>query len=158
VREVNSGGVYAVKTLAAPSNPSDVESFKNEGRLAVGIRHPNVIEYYYFHAGDEHPNLPLYIVMEYADGGSLLQSFQNARAQQKVFSPDELVTMFRQLVAGMSAVNQTLVHRDIKPANILRKGDSLKITDFGLAKLAAEATRTMTFKGGGTFPYMAPEA
>ena len=158
VREVKSGGIYAVKTLAAPANPSDVESFKNEGTLAVGIRHPNVVEYYYFHSGDRHPNLPLYIVMEYADGGSLLQSLENARAQQKVFSPDELITMFRQLVAGMNAINEKLVHRDIKPANILRNRESLKITDFGLAKLAAEATRTMTFKGGGTFPYMAPEA
>ena len=157
VREVKSGDIYAVKTLAAPSNPSDVESFKNEGRLAVGIRHPNVVEYYYFHAGDQHPNLPLYILMEYADGGALLQSLQNARAQQKVFSHEELVTMFCQLVFGMDAVNKKLVHRDIKPANILRSGDSLKVTDFGLAKLAAEATRAMTFKGGGTFPYMAPE-
>jgi serine/threonine protein kinase len=158
VRDTQSGGILAVKTLAAPLNASDVESFKNEGKLAVGIRHENVIEYYYFHAGDEHPKLPLYILMEYADGGSLLQSLQNAQAQQKVFSAGELLTMFRQLVAGMAAVNQALVHRDIKPANILRKGDALKISDFGLAKLAAEATRTMTFKGGGTFPYMAPEA
>jgi serine/threonine protein kinase len=152
------GVAYAVKTIAAPSNQLDVESFLNEGRLAVGIRHANVVEYYYFHDGKQYEDLPVYILMEYAEGGSLQQSLVNALAQGRPFATDVVIAMFRQLRAGMAAINDSLVHRDIKPGNILHKGELLKITDFGLAKLAAEATRVMTFKGGGSFPYMAPEA
>jgi serine/threonine protein kinase len=58
----------------------------------------------------------------------------------------------------MKSINNTLIHRDIKPENILICGDQMKITDFGLAKLAIESTRTFTFKGAGTPLYMAPEA
>lgn len=58
----------------------------------------------------------------------------------------------------MIAINAELVHRDIKPENILVSNDVLKISDFGLAKIASESTRTMSFKGYGTIPYIAPEA
>lgn len=50
------------------------------------------------------------------------------------------------------------MHRDIKPENILVSNDVLKITDFGLAKISSESTRTMSFKGYGTVAYIAPEA
>ncbi len=129
------GGFCAVKTLAAPSNQLDVESFLNEGRLAVGIRHPNVIEYHYFHDGRQHENLPIYILMEYAEGGSLQQSLKNAQAQGRPFTTDALVTMFKQLIAGMTAINDSLVHRDIKPGNILHRGELLKITVFSFGEI-----------------------
>ena len=58
----------------------------------------------------------------------------------------------------MCRINSELVHRDIKPENILLCGNTLKISDFGLSKVAAEKTRTKSFKGYGTLPYMAPEA
>jgi serine/threonine protein kinase len=57
----------------------------------------------------------------------------------------------------MSKINENIVHRDIKPSNILIQDDLLKITDFGISKLVDEATRTKTFKGWGSSPYIAPE-
>lgn len=58
----------------------------------------------------------------------------------------------------MKSINEKLVHRDIKPENILICNGIYKITDFGLAKVASESTRTMSFKGYGTLQYIAPEA
>ena len=58
----------------------------------------------------------------------------------------------------MLAISKNLVHRDIKPENILIADGELKISDFGLSKMAGESTRTLTFKGYGTAKYVAPEA
>lgn len=72
----------------------------------------------------------------------------------------ELRIIFRQVAAGMEAVNRQVIHRDLKPDNVLvdQIGGLLKIADFGLAKIADAATRSETFKGWGTRPYQAPEA
>jgi serine/threonine protein kinase len=154
----SNGHTYALKSLSTPfSDPADLMTFVNEGKLAMGIKHPNVVEYLYFHDGSTYEGLPPYILMEYAAGGTLGDLIEAAQREGKHFSPDDLVTMFRQLIAGMAAINSTLIHRDIKPDNILIDGERLKITDFGLAKVVFEATRSFTFKGGGTYPYIAPE-
>jgi serine/threonine protein kinase len=148
VEESATRKIFAVKTLSTGSQGEhDMASFFNEGRLAVGIRHPNVIEYEYFHDGSEHKDLPPYILMQYASGGSLLALLREAYSTQKPFSNDALLAMFHQLISGIQAINAVLVHRDIKPGNIVVHDSVLKITDFGLAKLVSEATRAMTFKG-----------
>jgi len=157
-RHTATGVIRAVKTLPTPAGTTELLSFVNEGNLAAGIRHRNVIEYDFFHDGSTHENLPVYVLMEYAGGGALDVALDRARSEQNAFPAVTLLEMFRQLANGMNAINSVLVHRDIKPGNILLSGDQLKISDFGLAKLVAQATRTLTFKGGGTFPYMAPEA
>lgn len=158
VQEKDIGNIFAVKTIAAPSDESSFQTFVNEGALALGIRHPNVIEYKYFHDGSKHSDLPPYIIMEFAKDGTLDSILNVAKSTNKPFRKDTLISMFVQLIEGMRTINEKLVHRDLKPENILLTGDTLKITDFGLAKLVAEATRSMTFKGGGSMPYMAPEA
>lgn len=157
VRETQTGETCAVKTLSAPGD-ADLKTFFNEGQLALGIRHPNVIEYYYFHDGRQHSELPVYILMQFASGGTLAEMLSHARTEQKSFPNENLLEIFRQLIRGMAAINAKLVHRDVKPGNILIDDKTLRITDFGLAKLVSEATRALTFKGGGSFPYMAPEA
>jgi serine/threonine protein kinase len=157
VKELSTGKIQAVKTLSAPS-AQDLQFFINEGKLAVGIRHPNVIEYYFFHDGSQFEDLPPYILMEYAEGGTLENLLRAAQGSGTPFEKKQLLEMFRQLIAGMAAINEKLVHRDMKPGNVVLSAGVLKITDFGLAKLVAEATRSLTFKGWGSFPYMAPEA
>jgi hypothetical protein len=64
---------------------------------------------------------------------------------------------FLQILAGLTALHERIIHRDLKPENVLRSGEVLKVGDFGLSKFVDEATRTLTFKGGGTPRYMAPE-
>ena len=148
-----------MKTVSTPfGDEATLRAFINEGTLATQIRHPNVVEYLFFHDGATYDGLPPYILMEFADGGTLQTELEVARRNRKMFSKEELKGLFRQLAAGMKAINQTLVHRDVKPDNILVSGGCIKISDFGLSKVVVEATRKSTFKGMGCVAYMAPEA
>jgi len=158
IRE-NDNSLVAVKTMLPTfSDQFTVEAFKNEIRSTLKIKGENIIEYIYVHSGDEFLELPPYIIMEYADGGSLNDLLNQKRKYNETFENKDLLAIFKQLANGMKEVNRKLVHRDIKPANILICGDIFKITDFGLSKISIESTRSMTFKGGGTPLYMSPEA
>lgn len=151
--------VCAVKTLLYSfANEESARSFKNEIALSGKVSGDNVIKYIYAHDGDEYPELPPYIIMEYASGGTLRERIEQRKANNDPFSKDELVSIYKQLISGMASINAELVHRDVKPENILICDDKLKISDFGLAKISSESTRTMSFKGYGTLPYIAPEA
>lgn len=151
--------IYAVKTLLYSfGDEATANSFKNEVKISSEVSGEHVINYIYAHDGDEYPELPPYIIMEYAEGGTLADLIEERRKNSNPYSKDELLSLFRQLVSGMKSINAKLVHRDIKPENILICNNSCKITDFGLAKIASESTRTMSFKGYGTLQYIAPEA
>jgi eukaryotic-like serine/threonine-protein kinase len=159
VESVDDKRVLALKTLTIPFSDSDeLRAFINEGTNALTIKNTNVISYEFFHDGSQFKDLPPYILMEYADGGTLTALLEAAQRDAKPFSMETLWDMIGQLVTGMEAINQKLVHRDIKPDNILVVANALKISDFGLSKLALAATRNMTFKGFGSLPYIAPEA
>lgn len=151
--------VYAVKTLLHSfGDEATANSFKNEIKLSSEVSGEHVIHYLYAHNGDEYPELPPYIIMEYADGGTLADQIDKRKKTNNPYSTVELRNLFLQLVDGMKSINKKLVHRDIKPENILICNGICKITDFGLAKVASESTRTMSFKGYGTLKYIAPEA
>lgn len=149
---------FAIKTMlnAFPSS-AEYEAFQNELHSAAEIISSNVIHYEYLHDGTTFSSLPPYIIMEYANGGTLADLINSKRLNKTYFSNEELLLMFQQLANGMMAINSKLVHRDIKPQNILIQDGILKITDFGLAKYAEATTRDITFKGYGTAPYSAPE-
>jgi serine/threonine protein kinase len=157
VCHTENGYRRAIKMLrASRMDELAYRSFKNELHLATQIVHRNVIKYYSFHESLI-DNVPPYIIMEYANGGALSDRLRD-RSDGNFFSNDELLDMFRQLIDGMEAINHTLIHRDINPRNILISDGILKVSDFGLAKIVAEATRGITFKGMGTEEYMSPEA
>lgn len=148
---------FAIKiSLPSFNSEDDKISFQNEITTALKVQGENVIKYEYVHNGDEFENLPPYIIMEYAEGGTLNSILKDE--MDDYYDNDTLTNYFLQLANGMKSVNSILVHRDIKPDNILICNGTFKITDFGLAKIASERTRTMTFKGSGTPPYMSPEA
>ncbi len=149
----------ALKTISTPLlNSNELAALQNEGRLALGLDHPNVLKMRYFHDGHEHVALPPYVIMDYADGGSLQRLLNGQRDSKVNFSSQELTGFFLQLARGMKAINEHLIHRDIKPDNVLIQDGILKISDFGLARIAGAATRTATFKGIQHIQYMPPEA
>lgn len=146
--------LVAIKVLdpqmAATSPPR--KRFLREARAAAAIRHENVVQVY---SVEEKP-VP-YLVMEYIDGQTL-QEKQNGQGPLEVA---EVVHIGRQMASGLAAAHATgLIHRDIKPANVLIEkgiGQKVKITDFGLARAADDASLSVSGQIAGTPMYMAPE-
>lgn len=154
----NDNAVFAIKTLLSDVGGDEgFRIFENEVALSKGIDSDHVIRYLYTHTGKTYPTLPPYIIMEYAPDKTLEELITNAITNKQRFSADALREMFGQLIDGMKAINAVIVHRDIKPQNILRFGNTLKISDFGLSKYAFESTRSATLKGYGSLLYIAPE-
>jgi serine/threonine protein kinase len=154
-----SGDSFALKTIVtAWLNPSALNTLINEGHLAMEIQHPHVLRVFFFNDGKQYAQLPPYMIMEFADGGTLEDMLDHRRSDRVQFEQHELVDMFRQLALAMRAINAKLVHRDIKPSNILLCDRQLKVSDFGLSKVVGSATRSHTFKGINHIRYCAPEA
>ena len=151
--------LFAVKTLLPSFDSNEgLLSFQKELQQAVTVESPHVIRYQYTHDGTAYTEYPPYIIMEYADSGTLSNLIEKQQKTGKFFEIEPLMQLFIQLAFGMDVINKVLVHRDIKPDNILICGETLKISDFGLSKFSGENTRTLTFKGYGTAKYVAPEA
>jgi len=158
IRNTKDNKYYALKTLTGDfTNEEDSLALKNDAILASEVDHNNVIKYYYFHDGEEFNGLPPYIIMEYAEQGSLYDLLKRRKSSNELINIESLNRYFIQLIRGMNELNQILIHRDIKPQNILIVEDELKISDFGISKYVEAATRTKTFKGFGTLEYVAPE-
>ncbi|WP_135557116.1 serine/threonine-protein kinase [Paenibacillus cymbidii] len=158
IQKQSDNSVWALKTL--PSNfPSQeqLQAFINESSMAINVNGENVVKYVYIHDGDTYPQLPPYIIMEFANGGTLFDLIEKAKKKGEFFSNSELLNYYNQLIDGMEQINLVLVHRDIKPDNILLNEGVIKISDFGLSKIVHDSTRQLTFKGFGALRYMAPE-
>ena len=119
---------------------------------AASVAHEHVVA---IHAVDSWKGLP-YLVMQYVPGTSLQGRIESD-------GPLAVVAILRigmQVASGLAAAHaQGLVHRDIKPANILLENgiERVKITDFGLARAADDASLTQSGVAAGTPNYMAPE-
>ncbi len=158
IKDIKDNRIFALKTLLSGFEDKTIlKSFKNEIKLSKEIKSENVIKYLSTNDGDLDKELPPYIIMEYADGGTLNEYIKERIDNSMLLTNEELRNIFLQLINGMKAINDKIVHRDIKPENILVKDNVLKISDFGLAKVANNKTRISTFKGYGTAMYVAPE-
>ncbi|MFO0825634.1 MAG: protein kinase [Gemmataceae bacterium] len=145
--------VVAVKVLAPVLAASQARKrFLREARSSARVRHENVVHVY---AVEEHP-LP-YLVMEYIPGETLQQRLDRTGPLDSA----EVAHIGRQIALGLAAAHGTgLIHRDIKPANIMVEAGPhprVVITDFGLARTAADASVTQDGMVAGTPMYMAPE-
>jgi WD40 repeat protein/serine/threonine protein kinase len=145
--------VVAIKVLAAElaASGNARERFMREARAAAAVRHDHIID---IHAVGEAP-LP-HLVMEYIDGPNLQQKMDRCGP----LPLKEVLRIGVQIAEGLAAAHRHgLIHRDIKPANILLENgvERVKITDFGLARLADDANLTQWGLIAGTPQYMSPE-
>ena len=129
--------------------------FGEESRIAVSIRHPNVVAIH--HAGEE--DGLLFVTMDLIDGTDL----RGLLHVHERLDPAHAARVIAEVAAALDAAHaRGLVHRDIKPGNILIEGEGggerVYLTDFGLARLV-EATTGVTATGAfvGTLDYVAPE-
>jgi hypothetical protein len=98
--------------------------------------------------------------MQYIEGESLDKIIARHVERGEPMPVDEALGVLRQIAAGVGAAHQEgVIHRDLKPANVLiRKKDKVaKVTDFGIALVAADASRQETKGILGSLWYMSPE-
>ena len=144
----------AIKLLSPhlASSGAARQRFLREAKAAAAVVHDNVIA---IHGVDEFAGLP-YLVMPYCRGTTLEKRVRDAGPMNL----REILRVGLQTARGLAAAHaQGLVHRDVKPANILLEDgvERVRITDFGLARAADDASLTVTGLLAGTPHYMSPE-
>ena len=152
-RDEASGRDVAVKVLPldAVDDEVDVQRFEREAALAASIVHPNVIGI--FGSGREHG--VLWTAMELAAGETLRQRLRRAGRM----SAADTIAIGRQVLSALVAAHDKgVLHRDIKAENVMVAEDgSVKVLDFGIAKIATGPALTRVDEIIGTVEYMAPE-
>ncbi|MGC1620240.1 MAG: serine/threonine-protein kinase, partial [Candidatus Acidiferrum sp.] len=151
------GRTVAVKTIKLSeegtglSRPELLTRFQTEARAAGLLTHPNIVVV--FDAGEE--DGLYYITMELVEGKSLQAHLDGGQA----FALPRVLRIMEQTCGALQfAHERNVVHRDIKPANImLTADDTVKVTDFGTAKILQFGTMQQTAHVMGTPSYMSPE-
>ncbi len=151
------GRTVAVKTIRLSeegtglSRPELLTRFQTEARAAGLLTHPNIVVV--FDAGEE--DGLYYITMELVEGKSLQALLDDGHGFPL---PRTLRIMEQTCSALQFAHERNVIHRDIKPANLmLTADDTVKVTDFGTAKILQFGTVQQTAHVMGTPSYMSPE-
>jgi serine/threonine-protein kinase len=147
------GRNVAIKILKEEyaGDPGFLERFRNEARHTALLNHngiANVFDY-----GEDSGSA--YLVMELVPGEPLSSILE----REKVLSPDRTLNIMAQTARALAVAHaRGLVHRDVKPGNLLITPDNrVKVTDFGIARLADQVPLTQTGQVMGTAQYLAPE-
>jgi serine/threonine protein kinase len=145
---------------ALASDPSFVQMFIAEARVASKLNHPNIVHIFDF---DQHGD-SYYLAMEYVRGKSLAEIQRRTRELGVHVRPVLAAQIALEVARGLSYAHRmtdhgrplNLVHRDVTPHNVLISFDgSVKLTDFGIAKAGNRASTVGMLKG--KFAYMSPE-
>ncbi len=147
------GRTVAIKILKEEyfGDPGFRERFRAEARHAALVNHEGIANV--FDYGEEEGNA--YLVMEMVPGEALSTILE----REKVLPAERVLSIVRQTAAALHQAHQAgLVHRDVKPGNLLITPDGVvKITDFGIARVADQVPLTATGQVMGTVQYLAPE-
>ncbi len=134
----------------------DRTRFLQEARAAARLNHPNIATVFDFDVVDApgSGNTYTFIAMEYVEGESL-----KTLIGRGPLPTSHVLSIATQIARALSvAHSKGIVHRDLKPANILVMNDgTVKILDFGVAKLLGETTISKSGDILGTVAYMSPE-
>jgi WD40 repeat protein/tRNA A-37 threonylcarbamoyl transferase component Bud32 len=153
-RDTKLQRVVAIKLLAPrlAASPRARKRFVQEAQAAAAVRDDHVVAIY---AVSDEGRAP-YLVMEYIAGTTLQEKIK----RQGPLALVEILRIGTQVAKGLAAAHaQGLIHRDIKPGNILLENgvERVKITDFGLARAAADDGNVPGHPIAGTPMFMSPE-
>lgn len=136
---------------AFAADPEFRDRLLTEARHAASVVHPGIAAVYDVDAGDDVP----YLVLELVEGRPLSQLL----AQEGPLPPERARHLVCQVATALAVAHGGgLVHRDIKPSNLLvTDDDTVKVTDFGIARAADHAATTRIGFVTGTAQYLSPE-
>ncbi|MET0842882.1 MAG: protein kinase, partial [Mycetocola sp.] len=147
------GRTVAIKILKDEylGDPNFLERFRSEARHAALVNHEGIANV--FDYGEEDGSA--FLVMELVPGEALSTMLE----REHVLSTDKVLDITAQTALALQAAHAAgLVHRDIKPGNLLITPDGrVKITDFGIARIADQVPLTATGQVMGTVQYLSPE-
>lgn len=147
--------VVAIKTinlgLALDEKEEYEGRFYQEAKAAGRLSHPNIVTIYDVGKNDE----VAYIAMEFLEGREL----RDIMNDEGLLPVHQVLDIASQVAQGLAYAHENgIVHRDVKPSNIMVVRDGhVKITDFGIARMASSAVRTQTGMVLGSPKYMSPE-
>ena len=132
-------------------DPGFLERFRTEARHAAKVNHEGIADVYDY--GEDSGNA--FLVMELVPGESLATILE----KEKSLAPNRVLDIMAQTARALHEAHAAgLVHRDIKPGNLLiTPTGEVKITDFGIARVADQVSLTATGQVMGTVQYLAPE-
>ena len=132
-------------------DPGFLERFRVEARHAARVDHVGIADVYDYGEGSG----SAYLVMEIVAGDSLARIIEKRIRLTEI----EVLSIVEQTAKALHAAHEDgLVHRDIKPGNLLiTPSGKVKITDFGIARVADQVALTATGQVMGTVQYLSPE-
>jgi eukaryotic-like serine/threonine-protein kinase len=166
IGDVSLRKLVAIKRVLRQLNQSNdfIKMFHDEAKVAIQLRHKNIVTVYDFGVDRGYP----YLVMEFVPGQSL-QSVKEKLIKQFRYLPIEhTLFLMKEIACGLAYAHDlkdletgiplNLVHRDITPQNILfgTQGD-VKIIDFGVARTDLNSSETRAGVIKGKFGYLSPE-
>ena len=149
----------AIKVLPSmfTSRPESVQRFRNEAQALGMLDHPAIVPVHRFARWND----TYYIASAYIEGETLADRIER---QRELGQPDdrwisEAIETCRTIALALHyAHQQGVIHRDVKPSNILLGAESgAHLCDFGIARVATDASLTRTLEAPGTAAYMPPE-
>jgi tetratricopeptide (TPR) repeat protein/TolB-like protein len=155
--DLTLGRPVALKFLPGhmADSPEQVTRFHQEARAISAVNHPNIATIYEIGEAEGQ----CFLALEYLSGGTLEAALQQLKAAGQPLSLEQALDYAVQIAEALAHAHaHGVIHRDIKTANMLfTESRSLKITDFGLAKLAEGSSVTRTGTVMGTPATMSPE-
>jgi tRNA A-37 threonylcarbamoyl transferase component Bud32 len=166
----DSFGEVAVKLMRGllDKESDQLARFQREAEVIGELRHPNIVQMFYYDIIDESP----YLVMEYVPGPSLAAYLKSMHDNEQRLPIGIVAQILNSVASALDYAHaRGIVHRDIKPANVLLRSQNDRVqlneplpqdvepvlTDFGLVRLLDSTMHTTAGSVSGTPTYMSPE-